>query len=326
MAQATHDIIIIGGGPAGYPAAIRAAQLGLNVGCIEKESALGGTCVRVGCIPSKALLESSERLMEAQTELKSHGIRTGKISVDLAAMLKRKDDIVHANTSGVDYLFKKHKITRYQGTGRITGPGRVSVEGEAPAEISARYILIATGSKVAPLAGVELDGDRVGTSTEALSYPEVPQHLIVIGAGYIGLELGSVWRRLGAKVTVLEYMPRILPGMDEETAAEALKIFKKQGLEFRLGARVLGARAEGEKCVVEIEGQEPLQADRVLLSTGRLPNTEGLGLESVGIETDARGRITVDEHFATSAQNIFAIGDVIPGPMLAHKATEEGVA
>jgi len=326
MTTATHDIVIIGGGPGGYPAAIRAAQLGLNVACIEKEPALGGTCVRVGCIPSKALLESSERLHEAQTELKAHGINVGELSVDLSTMMKRKDDIVKANTTGVDYLFKKHKITRYLGTGRITGPGSVAVDGTAPAELSAKYILIATGSKVAPLNGVQLDGDRIGTSTEALSYPEVPKHLIVIGAGVIGMELGSVWRRLGAKVTVLEYLPRIFPGMDEDTAAEALKIFKKQGFEFRLGARVLSAHVEGDECVVEVEGAEPLRADRVLLSTGRLPNTEGLGLESVGIATDARGRITVDDHFATSAQNIFAIGDVIAGPMLAHKATEEGVA
>jgi dihydrolipoamide dehydrogenase len=260
MTTVNHDIIIIGGGPAGYPAAIRAAQLGLNVACIEKEGALGGTCVRVGCIPSKALLESSERFVEAQTELKAHGIRTGKVSVDLDTMLKRKDDVVRANTTGLDYLIKKNKITRYLGTGRITGPGSVQVDGEEPAQLSAKYILIATGSKVAPLAGVELDGDRIGTSTEALNYPEVPGHLIVIGAGYIGLELGSVWRRLGAKVTVLEYLPRIFPGMDEETAAEALKILKKQGLEFRVGTRVLGARIEGDKCVVEIEGEEPLQA------------------------------------------------------------------
>ncbi|MDQ3813947.1 MAG: NAD(P)/FAD-dependent oxidoreductase, partial [Armatimonadota bacterium] len=261
-----HDLVVIGAGPGGYVAAIRAAQLGLNVGCIEREEALGGTCLRVGCIPSKALLESSERYYEAKENLKSHGVRLGKVELDLATMLKRKNDVVRALTGGVDSLFKKNKIARYKGHGRIVGPGQVVVEshGEAaaePVEIAARYILIATGSKAANLAGVELDGDRIGTSTEALSYPEVPQHLIVIGAGYIGLELGSVWRRLGAKVTVLEYLDRILPGMDKELADEALKVFQKQGLEFRLSTTVKAGRVEGQECVIECDGAEPVRSD-----------------------------------------------------------------
>jgi dihydrolipoamide dehydrogenase len=325
MKTATHDLVIIGGGPGGYPAAIRAAQLGLNVACIEKEAALGGTCVRVGCIPSKALLESSERYLETQHELAQHGIDVQGVSFDLTRILKRKDDVVTANTRGIDYLFKKNKITRYRGLGRFTAPDKVLCEGDGT-EISAQHFLIATGSKVAILPGVEVDGERVVTSTEALSFDDVPKHLVVIGAGYIGLELGSVWRRLGAQVTVVEYLDRILPGMDTDIANEALKIFKKQGLEFKLGAKVLGARAEGNGAIVEIEGSEPLHADRVLMAVGRAPNTDGLGLEAAGIELDERKRIKVNENFATNVPNIYAFGDVIAGPMLAHKATEEGVA
>jgi dihydrolipoamide dehydrogenase len=321
-----HDLVVIGGGPGGYPAAIRAAQLGLNVGLVEREAQLGGTCVRVGCIPSKALLESSERLLETQHDLKAHGINVGDVTFDLAAMLKRKDAVVRANTTGLDYLIKKNKITRYKGTGRISAANRVLVEGEQSAELEAKNILIATGSKTAQLRGVEVDGDVIGTSTDALSYPKVPQHLVVIGAGYIGLELGSVWKRLGAKVTVLEYLPRILPGMDKEIADEAFKILQKQGLEFRLGAKVLSARAQGNEALVEIEGAEPMRADRVLLSVGRVPNTDGLGLESAGVQLDERGRVVVNDSFATNVPGIYAIGDVIAGPMLAHKASEEGAA
>lgn len=321
-----HDLVVIGAGPGGYVAAIRAAQLGLDVACVEKESALGGTCLRVGCIPSKALLESSEKYHEAREELKRHGVKLAGVELDLQAMLKRKNQVVTALTKGVEGLLKKNKVTRYHGSGRIDGPGKVVVEGEDRTEIEAKSILIATGSKSAQLKGVELDGDRIGTSTEALDYPEVPGHLVVIGAGYIGLELGSVWKRLGAKVTVLEYLDRILPGMDDELAREALKLFTKQGLEIQLGARVTATRVEGNQCVVEREEGEPLQCDRVLLAVGRLPYTEGLGLESVGIELDEKGHIPVDERFATSADGVFAVGDVIRGPMLAHKAGEEGVA
>jgi dihydrolipoamide dehydrogenase len=322
-----HDLIVIGGGPGGYIAAIRAAQLGLNTACIEKEPALGGVCLRIGCIPSKALLESSELYLESKTNFAEHGIKTGHVTLDLETMLRRKDGIVKTLTKGVDGLFKKHKITRYLGTGKLEGSGQVRVDqaGES-AELKSKSIIIATGSRPFILPGIKLDRDRIGTSTEALSYPEVPGHLVVIGAGYIGLELGSVWRRLGSKVTVLEYLDRILPGMDSEMAREARKIFEKQGLEFKLGTKVQSARVEGNECVIECEGTEPVRCDRVLVAVGRQPFTEGLGLESAGVQLDSKGRIQVDDHFATTTPGIFAIGDVIRGPMLAHKAEEEGVA
>ena len=322
-----HDLVVIGAGPGGYVAAIRGAQLGLNVACIEEESALGGTCLRIGCIPSKAMLESSEHFWAAQHELAPHGILVPQVNLDLPAMLRRKDQVVTTLTKGVEALFKKNKITRYKGHGRIDGPGKVRVEGSKEVlELKAKWILIATGSKPAPLAGVNLDGDRVGTSTQALNYPEVPGHLVVIGGGYIGLELGSVWRRLGAKVTVLEFLDRILFGLDAEIAAEAKKLFEKQGFEFRTGCKVTAARVEGKRCVVESENNDPVLCDRVLLAVGRIPNTEGLGLESAGIELHKKGSIPVNERFQTSAEGIYAIGDVIAGPMLAHKAEEEGVA
>ncbi|MGH7681656.1 MAG: dihydrolipoyl dehydrogenase [Candidatus Eiseniibacteriota bacterium] len=327
MAEAIHDLVIIGAGPGGYVAAIRAAQLGLNVACVEEVEALGGTCLRIGCIPSKAMLESSERYHEAKDVLGIHGVKVAGVSLDLPVMLKRKDEVVSGRTKGVDFLFKKNKVTRYLGRGRITGPGQVVVEGgSGRMDLRARNVVIATGSRPSTLPGVALDGDRIGTSTEALSYAAVPQHLVVIGAGYIGLELGSVWCRLGAKVTVIEYLDRILPGMDFEMAREGQRLLERQGLEFRLGQRVTGARVEGNGCVVECEGQEPTRCDRVLVAVGRAPNTEGLGLDAVGIKTDARGRIPVDPAYATSVEGIYAIGDVIGGAMLAHKAEEEGMA
>jgi dihydrolipoamide dehydrogenase len=327
--MAQHDLIVIGAGPGGYVAAIRAAQLGLNVGIVEKEAALGGTCLRIGCIPSKALLESSERFWEARHAMADHGVKIGEVALDLDTMLRRKDRVVESMTKGVDFLMKKNRITRYHGHGRILEPGRIGVEKSGGGEeIRARHIIIATGSKPASLPWVEPDGMRIGTSTEALSYPEVPRHLVVIGAGYIGLEMGSVWMRLGAKVTVLEYLDRILPGMDAELAAEALKLFRKQGLEFHLESRVTAARMNGKNggCVIEREGADAIECDRVLVATGRVPNTDGLDLRAAGIEADERGRIPVDAHFATRAEGIFAIGDVIRGPMLAHKASEEGIA
>jgi dihydrolipoamide dehydrogenase len=327
MAKQEHDLIIIGAGPGGYVAAIRAAQLGLNVGCVEQEAALGGACLRVGCIPSKVLLESSERFWAAREHFAQHGIRAAELALDLPAMLRRKEEVVATLTRGVDSLFKKNKVTRYHGRGRIEGVGRVSVAGsEGAVELKAKSILIATGSQPAALPGVVLDGQRIGTSTEALSYPETPKHLVVIGAGYIGLELGSVWRRLGAKVTVLEFLDRILLGLDAEIAAEARKLFERQGLEFHLGRRVSAARVRDAQCVVEVEGQEPILCDRVLVAVGRVPNTGHLGLENVGIELRPKGFIPVNEHFATSAEGIYAVGDAIAGPMLAHKAEEEGVA
>jgi dihydrolipoamide dehydrogenase len=329
MSSVTHDLVILGAGPGGYVAAIRAGQLGMNVACVEEVPALGGTCVRIGCIPSKALLESSEHFYEAQHALAVHGVKVAGVELDLPTMLKRKDQVVNDLTRGVEFLFKKNKVTRYAGHARFTGPGRVTVtgaDGAAVAEITAKHIVIATGSKPAPLKGVAYDGDRIGSSTEALSYAEVPKHLVVIGAGYIGLELGSVWLRLGAKVTVLEYLDRILPGMDSDLATEAKRIFERQGITFLLGRRVTGAKLEKKEVVVESEGAEPIRCDRVLLAVGRIPNTDDLGLESVGIKTDERGRVPVDEHFATSAPGVYAIGDVIGGAMLAHKAEEEGVA
>jgi len=319
--------VIIGGGPGGYTAAIRAAQLGLNVACVEQESALGGTCLRIGCIPSKALLESSHLFSETREVFAQHGIVAEGIKLDLGVMLRRKDQIVATLTRGVEALLKKNRITRYLGHGRIVGSHRIDVVSpNETTELSARFILIATGSQPATLPGVALDYTRIVTSTEALSFPEVPKHLVVIGAGYIGLELGSVWRRLGARVTVLEFLDRILFGMDAELAGEAKKIFEKQGLEFHLGSRVTGVRVEGEQCRVDSEGQDPIVCDRVLVAVGRIPNTDRLGLENLGIELNKKGFIPINNHFATNAEGVFAIGDVIAGPMLAHKAEEEGIA
>jgi dihydrolipoamide dehydrogenase len=322
----SHDLIVIGGGPGGYVAAIRAAQLGMNVACIEDEAALGGTCLRVGCIPSKALLEASERYHEVKYGLEEFGVRTSGVELDLGKMLGKKESVVRALTQGVAHLFKKNKVTRYLGHGRLVAKGRVLVEGEERQELTANHVILATGSKPATLPGVVLDGNRIGSSSEALSYPEVPKHLVVIGAGYIGLELGSVWKRLGADVTVVEYLDRILPGMDSEIADEAERVFEKQGLRLKLGSAVTRATADADGVVVEIAGKEPLRCDRLLVAVGRVPNTEGLGLEAVGIELDPRGRIPVDQHFRTYVEGVYAIGDVIRGPMLAHKASEEGVA
>jgi dihydrolipoamide dehydrogenase len=321
-----HDLIVIGAGPGGYVAAIRAAQLGLDVACIEDEEALGGTCVRVGCIPSKALLEASERFHEAGHSLAAFGVKVSGVELDLPRMLERKTKVVDAMTGGVAFLFKKNKITRYRGHGRITGPARVVVEGPDANELEAKHVLIATGSSVAPLRGVEIDYDRIGTSTEGLSFPEVPKHLVVIGAGYIGLELGSVWNRLGAKVTVLEYLERILPGMDSDIAEEAERIFTRQGIEFRLGSKVTGAMRNGDTVRVSVEGQPDIECDRLLVAVGRVPNTKDLGLNTVGIELDPRGRVPIDDNFRTYVQGFYAIGDVVRGPMLAHKAEEEGIA
>lgn len=321
------QLIVIGGGPGGYVAGIRAAQLGLKTAVIEKEKLYGGTCLRVGCIPSKALLESSHRYEEAKDHLAQHGIKVGSVELDLPTMLSRKDKVVNGLGNGVKGLLKKNKVARLKGHGRLDGPGRVVLLGpDGEKAYTYDHVIIATGSTERLLPFIEMDYDKVGTSTQALSYDSVPEHLVVIGAGVIGVELGSVWRRLGAKVTVLEYMDRILPGMDAEIAAEAHKLFKQQGLVFRLGARVTGARPDGEGCVVEVEGQEPLRCDRVLVSVGRVPNTENLGLESVGVQTNDRGQIIVDGRLATTAPNVYAIGDVVPGPMLAHKAEEEGIA
>ena len=309
-------------------AAIKAAQKGLKTVCIEKRGTLGGTCINVGCIPSKALLESSEIYTASRHALERHGVLAGPVQLDLARLLKRKDDVVNGLTKGIDGLLKKNDVTRIEGHARFTGPGAVSVttaSGETRS-LSADHIVVATGSRPSSLPGIEIDGSIIGTSTEALSYPSVPEHLVVIGAGYIGLELGSVWARLGAKVTVVEYLDRILPGMDREIADEAQKLLGRQGLDFRLGHKVQSARVEDGKGVVRCEGRDPIIADRVLVAVGRVPNTQELGLETTGIQLDPRGRIEVDPHFRTSVAGHYAIGDVIKGPMLAHKAEEEGVA
>ncbi len=323
-----HDLIIIGAGPGGYVAAIRAAQLGLNVACIEKEPALGGTCLRVGCIPSKALLESSELFEQAKNGMGNRGIRISKVELDLPSMLGQKDQTVSALTKGIEGLLKKNKVTRYLGHGRITAAGAVSVTNREnkTTELTGKNIIIATGSVVATLPGIEFDGERVVSSTEALSFSSVPGKLVVIGGGAIGLELGTVWRRLGSKVTVLEYLNRILPGMDDELAKQSLKVLKSQGLEFQLGARVTGVTLNRKTCDVHIEGHENLRCDRVLVAVGRRPNTAELGLESVGIETDKRGFIPIDDTYQSSVSGIYAIGDVVGGAMLAHKAEEEGIA
>lgn len=318
----SFDLIVLGAGPGGYIGAIRAAQLGLKVCVVEKEKALGGTCLRVGCIPSKALLESSEVYARAQGEMAAHGVKVGSVELDLGAMMARKKKIVTMLAGGIQSLFKKHGIERKQGHGTLLGPGRVKVGEE---ELTAESILIATGSLSSPLKGVELGGP-IGTSTEALEYPEPPGHLVVIGAGVIGLELGSVWARLGSRVTVLEYLDRILPGVDSDLAVKTQRLLERQGLEFHLGVRVTGARPEDKGAIVEADGAMPIKCDRVLLAVGRRPNTESLGLEAAGVETDKRGFITVDEHYRTGAPGIYAIGDVIGGPMLAHKAEEEAVA
>ena len=321
-----HDLIVIGAGPGGYVAAIRAAQLGKNVACIEKEPALGGTCLRVGCIPSKALLESSLMFEEAGTTFAKRGILFSKLQLDLPTMLKQKEETVKTLAGGIDGLFRKNKITRYLGTGRIAGSGKVVVESSAGTEeLTAPAILIATGSVPATLRGIDFDGDRIVSSTEALCFDAVPGTLVVIGAGAIGLEMGTVWRRLGSKVTVLEYLDRILPGTDNEIAQDALKVYKQQGLDFRLGCQVTGVKVNKKTCDVTIDGSDPVRCDRVLMAVGRKPNTAGLGLESIGVQLDPRGFIPVKSDYSAAA-GVFAIGDVIGGAMLAHKAEEEGIA
>jgi dihydrolipoamide dehydrogenase len=320
--------VVIGGGPGGYVAAIRAAQLGMDVAVIEKEEKLGGTCLRVGCIPSKALLESSHKYEEAGHEFSQHGIGVSGLTFDLAAMMKRKDDVVTTLAKGIEALLVKNKVARHRGTGRLAGPGKVEITAADGSKrvVQSPRIILAVGSRSVVLPGIEADGKLVGASTEALAFDTVPAHLVVIGGGYIGLELGTVWRRLGSKVTVLEYADRILTGIDADIAAEALPLFRKQGLDIRLGVKVKSARASGGRCIVECEGQEPIECDRVLAATGRRPATDDLGLETVGLATDGRGWIPVDGQFRTAAAGVYAIGDCIPGPMLAHKAEEDGVA
>ena len=329
--MAEYDVVIIGGGPGGYNAAIRAGQLGLTVACVEKRATLGGTCLNVGCIPSKALLHASELYEMASKDFAELGIEVTP-KLNLPTMMAQKDVSVGQLTRGVEFLFKKNKVEWIKGAGKIAGPGKVEVTAEdgAVTPLDAKNIVIATGSEPAPLNGVTVDQKRIVDSTGALALPEVPKTLIVIGAGVIGLELGSVWRRLGAKVTVVEFLDRIVPGVDEETAKTFQRALTKQGIAFKLGSKVTGAKASAKSVELTVEpvaggAPETLSADYVLLCIGRRPYTEGLGLESVGVTPDKRGFIET-EHFRTSAAGVWAIGDVTHGPMLAHKAEDEAVA
>ena len=322
------DVIVIGSGPGGYVCAIRCAQLGLKTACVEKRATLGGTCLNIGCIPSKALLQSSENLAELRDHYADHGIHVKDISVDLGRMMARKGEVVTANTKGVEFLFKKNKVTWLKGEGRIAAPGKVVVDGT---EYETKHIVVATGSDVMPLPGVELDEKVIVSSTGGLELSEVPKRLAVIGGGYIGLELGSVWRRLGAEVTVIEFLDRLVPGMDSEVAKQFERTLGRQGVKFKLGTKVTGARRGNDGVSLTLEpakGGEAseLQADVVLVAIGRRAYTGNLGLQEAGVQTDDRGRVVVDSHFDTNVPGIHAIGDVIAGPMLAHKAEEEGVA
>jgi dihydrolipoyl dehydrogenase len=327
-----YDLIVIGTGPGGYVCAIRAAQLGMKVAVVEKRATHGGTCLNVGCIPSKALLHASEAYAEAGHGFAAMGIKV-KPELDLAAMLAFKDQGVKGNVDGVEFLLKKNKIDALHGTARIAAPGKVEVAGQDGKKqtLETKAVAIASGSEVANLPGITIDEKRIISSTGALSLASVPKRLVVIGAGYIGLELGSVWSRLGAEVTVVEMLDRVAPGLDAEVAKQLQRVLTKQGLAFKLGVKVAGVDAKGKSLKLTLEpakGGEPetLECDVVLVAVGRVPNTQGLGLAEAGVKTDNRGRIIVDEKFATSVPGIYAIGDVIKGPMLAHKAEDEGIA
>jgi dihydrolipoamide dehydrogenase len=320
------DVVVLGGGPGGYVAAIRAAQLGFKTACIEKEDALGGTCVRVGCIPSKALLDSTELFDQIQHKTALHGITVSGAEIDVGTMQARKESVVKSNTDGVAYLFRKHKIEWVRGFGRLTSPETLEVEtAEGTRRLGAKHVILASGSVPVELPFLKFDHERIIDSEGALAMTEVPEHLVVVGGGVIGLELGSVWRRLGAKVTVLEMAPTILPGMDAEVVRQADRIFRKQGFDIRTGTRVTGATREGDKVTVTIEGQEPIDADYVLVAVGRRAYTEGMGFEDAGLTLE-RGVIEVDQDYYTGVGSVYAIGDAIGGRMLAHKASEEGVA
>jgi dihydrolipoamide dehydrogenase len=328
MADQSFDVIVIGSGPGGYVCAIRAAQLGLKTACVEKRATLGGTCLNIGCIPSKALLQSSENFHAITHSMKDHGIGVGDVTLDLARMQARKGEVVTANTKGVEFLFKKNKVTWLKGEAKFTSPTEIDVAGTT---YTAKNIVIATGSDSVPLKGVEVDEKRIVTSTGALELDAVPKHLVVIGGGVIGLELGSVWHRLGAEVTVIEFLDRITPTMDTEISTAFQKILAKQGIKFKLGAKVTGAQVTDKGVTLTVEpakggDAETIEADIVLLAIGRYAYTAGLGLDAAGVETDNKGRVKTDAHFATNIPHIFAIGDVITGPMLAHKAEDEGVA
>ena len=331
MTEMTYDLVVIGGGPGGYVAAIKAAQLGLRTACVEKRGRLGGTCLNVGCIPSKALLHSSHLFEEARHGLAARGVKVSGVELDLTAMLKNKDETVKGLTDGIEFLFKKNKVDYVRASGRIIGPGRISADdgNGGTQELAAKNILIATGSDSMPLPGVTVDEERIVSSTGALELKRVPEHLLVVGAGYIGLEMGTVWRRLGSKVTVVEFLDRAVPGMDGELSKQFQRILTRQGMTFRLGSKVQAVDGAADRLQVTIEpaqggAAETIEADTVLVAIGRRPYTEGLGLEDVGVRLDNRGRIETDQHYRTNVEGIWAIGDVIRGPMLAHKAEEEG--
>ncbi|WP_416463549.1 dihydrolipoyl dehydrogenase [Sphingomonas sp. VDB2] len=331
MSDFDYDVLVIGAGPGGYVAAIRAAQLGLKTACAESRETLGGTCLNVGCIPSKAMLHASELYDEAANgALAKLGVKIDKMSLDLPTLQGQRVDAVKGLTGGIEFLFKKNKVTWLKGLASFTGANTVEINGET---VTAKNIVIATGSSVTPLPGVAVDnaGGKIVDSTGALELDKVPGHLVVVGGGVIGLELGSVWKRLGAKVTVVEYLDQILPGMDGEVRKEANKIFKKQGFEYKLGTKVTGAEVGKKGVTLTVEpaaggDAEKIEADVVLVSIGRRPNTEGLGLDKIGLELNARSQIETDHDFATKVPGVWAIGDVIPGPMLAHKAEDEGIA
>jgi dihydrolipoamide dehydrogenase len=328
-----HDLIVIGTGPGGYVCAIRAAQLGQKVAVVEKRATHGGTCLNIGCIPSKALLHASEMFEEAGHSFARMGIGVGKPALDLAALMKFKDEGVDGNVKGVEFLLKKNKIDAVHGAGRIAGPGKVEVKGVdgQTQMLETKAIVIATGSDVAKLRGVDIDGKRIVSSDQAIALDKVPARLLVIGAGVIGLELGSVWRRLGSQVTVVEFLDRILPGMDSEVGRQSQRLLEKQGIKFKLSSKVTGVDSSGAALKATVEpakggAAETIEADVVLVAIGRVPYTEGLGLEAAGVARDNRGRVVVDAHYATNVRGIYAIGDVIAGPMLAHKAEDEGMA
>jgi dihydrolipoamide dehydrogenase len=327
-----YDLIVIGSGPGGYVCAIRAAQLGLKVAVVEKDKTFGGTCLNVGCIPSKAMLHASELYEETAHLFPKMGIKVGQPELDLPAMMKFKDEGVDGNVKGVAFLFKKNKIETFQGAGRIAAPGKVEVKADGRSEtLEGKAIVIATGSDVARLRGIDIDEKRIVSSTGALVLNEVPQRLLIVGAGVIGLELGSVWRRLGSQVIVVEFLDRILPGMDSEVCRQFQRLLERQGMTFKLSSKVTGVDTSNSKLKATVEPAaggvaETIDADVVLVSIGRVPFTEGLGLEDAGVKKDNKGRVIVDAHFATNVPGVYAIGDVIAGPMLAHKAEEEGVA
>ncbi len=331
MAETDFDVIVIGAGPGGYVAAIRAAQLGLKTACVESRETLGGTCLNVGCIPSKALLHGSELFDEAaHGTMAKFGVIAKEVTLDLEAMMGEKTTAVKELTGGIEFLFKKNKVTWIKGKGSFVDAGTIKVDGK---NYTAKDIVIATGSSVTPLPGVQVDNDGgvIVDSTGALKLPKVPEHMVVIGGGVIGLELGSVWRRLGAKVTVVEFLDKLLPGMDDDVRKEAAKVFKKQGLDLKLSTKVTGATVKDGKATLTIEPSaggdaETMEADAVLVAIGRRPNTEGLNLDAIGLETNKRGQIEIDHDFATKIEGVWAIGDCVPGLMLAHKAEDEGLA